>query len=128
MFSFINIIILLAIIFGLIFLQIKLCKHENKWLGLILPCLVCLLSFMFTFGSISYQVEIETQMTTTSDDNTSITEYTPIVTNNEDYVFQVIYTLLFINIPTIILLVIYLLHYKKVSRVDELKKMQLNDL
>lgn len=37
MFNIMNIIILLIIIVGGIFLQIFLSKKENKWLGLILP-------------------------------------------------------------------------------------------
>jgi hypothetical protein len=104
---FVNIILLTllipAAVAGLIWLQIFLSRRPNRWLGLILPALSFVLSWLFVFGLMD-----------TGDTWQNI--------------LLITVTLLLSNIPTIILLIIYAVIREKLRRKAQLDKMNIQDL
>jgi uncharacterized membrane protein HdeD (DUF308 family) len=90
---------------GIIVLQIFLSKRENKWLGLILPMISVLFSIIAVLGVGFY--------------------------GNESAIEIAIYLIgmfLLWNIPTIILMVIYLACREKFKKKKEIDKMNIQDL
>ena len=102
-----NLIILLILIVGGIFLQIFLSKKQNKWFGRILPIITFSFSILI---SLIYLL--------------SFMAGTPI--------WQIFITLLLVfvlyNIPTIVLCVIYKACREKINRNTEVQKMNIQDL
>jgi hypothetical protein len=90
---------------GIIILQIFLSKRENKWLGLILPMISVLFSIM-------------TLITLTVMWDVSVVER----------IGQSIMLLVVSNIPTIILMAIYLACREKSKKKKEMDKMNIQDL
>lgn len=88
--NFFVIILYIAVIALILWLQIKLSKHENKYLGLIIP------GIFFTLILLAY------------------IGWIPFVLGYENVVFMQITGFILFNIPTILLLLIY-----KVVRSDE---------
>ena len=107
MFFPIRTIIFLAIIIGIVFLQIFLSKKQNKWLGRILPIITFSFSILIT---LIYLL--------------SFMAGTPI--------WQIFITLLLVfglyNIPTIVLYIIYKACREKINRNTEVQKMNIQDL
>ena len=102
-----NVLILIMGMFlpGIIVLQIFLSKRENKWLGLILPMISVLFSIIAVLGVGFY--------------------------GNESAIEIAIYLIgmfLLWNIPTIILMVIYLACREKFKKKKEIDKMNIQDL
>ena len=102
---FLPIIIMSIFLPGIIILQIFLSKRENKWLGLILPMISVLFSIM-------------TLITLTVMWDVSVVER----------IGQSIMLLVVSNIPTIILMAIYLACREKSKKKKEMDKMNIQDL
>lgn len=98
-----NIILFVFVIGGLILLQTFLSKKENRWLGLILPVLAFLLSFIYPLNIMSTGDSAQT-------------------------IVAVIAVFLLCNIPTAIYLVIYFACREKFKRKRALEKMAAQDL
>lgn len=126
-----------GLLVGGIFLQIFLSKKESVWLGLVLP----VITFLFSLVTISLMV-LQTTIVTTGEtvtewiDGTAvteeITEAPPAASgqnaNASAAVSGIIVTFLYLNIPTVILLVIYLACRGKQKKLRELEKMSAQDL
>lgn len=101
----INLIILLLIFAGIIWLQLFLSKKSNKWFGLIIPAIFFVYSILLVLNIAVF-------------DNMSGWDVFSLLAS----------TFLLSNIPTIILLVIYFACREKIKRNDELQKMNIQDL
>lgn len=95
----------LALLAGVIFLQIYLSKRESKWPGLVLPIV------SFLFGAF-YPLNM----------------MAPSGGVNAGFIFQMIMVWLLGNIPTIIFLAIYFGCRSKQHRNNQLDKMNIQDL
>lgn len=102
---YIMIIVLLLSFGGIVWLEIFLAKKKNKVLGLILPAI----SFIYSLVIVLNIAVFET------------------VSGGEIFIL-VISTLLFSNIPTIILIAIYISSREKIKRNKEIEKMNIQDL
>jgi hypothetical protein len=104
--AIIQLLSILIVVGGIIFLQIFLCKKDNKWLGLVLPGLTLL-------GSILAVLNVPTSSITSLSLNGEIIQKT--VQHNEigDAVLQMVTIFLTFNLATAILLVIYARYRKK---------------
>jgi len=123
--------IFLAFVVGIIFLQIKLSKSENKWLGLILPIMSFLLSIFYVLGMALYTSFVSFEQTVLPDGTiieNIIEQGTKPITNTASFVFQVIYVLFITNIPTAILMIIYFSCRQMLKRSKEIDKMNIQDL
>lgn len=132
MFNIMNIIILLVLIVGGIFLQIFLSKKENKWLGLILPIITLTFSLIAVLGVSTYSTQTATVQQTSQDEEGTLIEETVIEEPNNlnigETIFQVIIVFVLYNIPTLILLAIYFACREKIKRHSMLDKMNIQDL
>jgi len=121
---------LLGILVGGVFLQIYLSKKNGKWLGLILPLITFSLSLLVVFGMAAY-VGSETFTVSEFVDGELVTRVV-----HEDHSRQpipgavagAIFAFIMMNIPTIILLVIYKVVREKDTRQREVEKMSVHDL
>jgi len=133
-----NLLILLLILGGVIWLQIYFSKQENKWLGLILPIILFLFSIMIVLSISAFWTltDVETLETTeTVSEMTNeviVTENTFMNQVEDSNTIQMIATIILIfllsNIPTVILLLIYFGERKKLNKGIELEKMNVLDL
>lgn len=98
-------VVLLLVFAGVIALEVFLSKRESKWLGLILPIITFLLSLVPVVRMVL--------------DN---------VLFNSLYLVKVGIVLLVGNIPTIVLLGVYLACREKIDRQSQLDKMNIQDL
>lgn len=105
MVAIVNVLILLAVLIVAIWLQIFLSGKENRWLGLILPLLSFSISLLMVFGLAIFD---------------GMTRW--------DVFRLVASTFLLANIPTVILVAIYLACREKRKRRKELEKMNVQDL
>ena len=94
-----------AFIAGVIWLQFFLSKRESRWLGLILPC-IC---FVYSWLIIMFTAVI--------DGTTKWEIFTSLAT-----------ILLVMNIPTVVLLAIYFGCREKIKRKKAIEKMNIQDL
>ncbi len=101
----INLLILLLIFAGIIWLQLFFSKKENKWLGLILPAIFFVYSLLMVLNIAVF------------DDMSGWNIFSLLAS-----------TFLLSNIPTIILLAVYLACRGKIKRNAELNKMSIQDL
>lgn len=127
-----SIIVLIALIAGIIFLQVYLSKAESKWLGLILPVVFFMISLLAVF-SITAFTSMSTQMHTVTENGKVINEVIEKTTNEPlmdrgSLIGTVIVTLFLYNIPTVILLLIYAACREKNKRNKHLDKMKVQDL
>lgn len=99
------ILFVLAILAGIVWLQIFLSKKDDKWPGLILPAITFGCSLLVIFSYAVYE-----GMT------------------NWDIFIALGMLFLLCNIPTLILLAIYLACREKNKRSKELEKMNISDL
>lgn len=99
----VNTLIALAFFAGIVFLQIFLSKRESKWPGLILPIISFIVALLFP-----------------------LLNYMP--SKDANYVVDMIVIFLLANIPTVILLGIYLGCRGKQQRKKQLEKMNIQDL
>jgi glucan phosphoethanolaminetransferase (alkaline phosphatase superfamily) len=119
-------IILLGICAGIIYLQIFLSKKENKWAGLIMPFISFGVSLMALFGILLFFVSTVTS-TYRMFDGEIITQTTQI-TATSSIILSAIYIFLLYNIPTGILLAIYVACRGKRKKQRDLEKMSIQDL
>ena len=89
-----RILILLAILAAIVFLQIYLSKRDNKWFGLILP-IICLLFALLI-------VPLNTMAPATGID--------------VDFVINLVLAFAVYNIPTVVFMVIYIVCRKQKSK------------
>lgn len=98
-------IVLLLFIAGIVWLQIFLSKKKSKVPGIILPSISFIYSLMMVLSIAAFQ------------------------TMKDGEVFGLIAsTLLLSNIPTIILIAIYIAAREKIKRIKEIEKMNIQDL
>ncbi|MCL2856681.1 MAG: hypothetical protein FWE19_03010 [Oscillospiraceae bacterium] len=120
--------ILLAVLVGIVFLQVYLSKKESKWPGLLLPLITFIISIMAVLGMAVY---VETGVFTQAEyiDGEWVVVLEEVrreVTLGA--VAGIISTFLLMNIPTVILLVIYASCRGKQCRQRALEKMSIQDL
>lgn len=128
-----TVIIFIAMIVGLIVLQIHLSKKENKVLGLILPIICLAFSIIISMAMTSFsavRVEKSEHVISMTDDGEVIEE---IVQPSEskatgEVLWQVIPTFLLLNIPTAVYLLIYFACREKVKKNSVLDKMAIIDM
>ncbi len=99
----INTLFLLAVLVGLVFLQIFLSKQESRWPGLLLPAIFMLFSLIAVFGVMAYDSVWQT-------------------------IGLVLSVFLLYNIPTAVFLTIYFVLRGKRKKRDELEKMNRQEL
>ena len=97
-------IFLLIIFIGSLFSQVYLSKRKDKVSGLILPAIYFLFSFRPLFSLWGHDIGVDIGV---------------------DSIIQI---LLFRNLPTFILIAIYILYRKKINRYKEIEKMNIQDL
>ncbi|MDF3002349.1 MAG: conserved rane protein of unknown function [Bacillota bacterium] len=131
---FVGLLILIALITGIVLLQIFLSKKESKWPGLVLPMIGLLIAIIAVFNIASF-----TSITTTGSgevingDGTVIQEITPEIITQGDQstpslVFTIVSVFLLYNIPTAILLAIYFSYREKPRQKKAIEKMKVQDL
>jgi hypothetical protein len=127
----ITLLIWLALIAGSIVLQIHLSKKESKWPGLIMPIIFFCISIIFVLG---YLLSTPVSMITTSmsvDTDGTIIEATGDVQTlvpPSMIIASTIFTFLIINIPTLVLMLIYIACRGKRNKQRALEKMSIQDL
>lgn len=127
------IIIALLLIGGIIYLQFLLSKKESKWPGLILPLLTLICSIIIVSGLVLYTAIPGTiTKQEISEDGTVLSEETTITHKPQltSAPTTIIIALPFIlyNIPTVILLAIYISCRGKRKRNLSIQKMKIQDL
>jgi hypothetical protein len=102
-----TVMVLGPVLTGVIFLQIFLSKKPNKWLGLILPIITFLISIILMIPSMEniFRIEFISRA-----------------------FFANMVACVFFNIPTVVLLAIYLIFRKKIRKANEIEKMRIQDL
>jgi len=137
-------IVLLALIAGIIVLQVFLSKKENKWLGLILPVISLFISLIAVFGIAAFSTVTTTASHQTIDENGVVILQEEIKGNfahtspeisetirifpASSLIFTVVSIFLLYNIPTAVLLVIYFACREKQNQKKALEKMKIQDL
>lgn len=101
----ISLAFLLVILIGMVFLQIYLSKRKNKWLGLILPGICFGYSLLIVFGYMAYA---------------GMSAGSTLVMVAGAFVMA--------NIPTIVLIAIYVACREKFKKNKEMEKMNIQDL
>ena len=96
-------IITLLFLVAITLLQIVLSKRESKWSGLIIPIISFALSILWILG-IPYYLSLS------------------------GLIFKVILVFIIANIPTAIFLIIYFICHKNVKKINEIDKMNIQDL
>lgn len=95
----------LAVLVGIVFLQIFLSKRESRWPGLILPVISFVVALLFPLNMVM-----------------------PPEGVTSSFIVEMIAAFLLANIPTIILLLIYFGFRGKKRRRKQLEKMNIQDL
>lgn len=101
----ISIFVLLLLIAGAIVLQIFLARRDSRWAGLVLPIISFAYSLLAVFGMAAYVGESTGQV-----------------------ILQAISILIFMNIPTFILVAIYFALKNERRKNKEINKMNIKDL
>lgn len=100
-----NLIVTLALLTGVIILQIYLSKRESKWPGLVFPIISFLFSLLYPLNMVA-----------------------PSEGVTVGFIVQMVIVWLLGNIPTIVLLAIYFGCREKKRRNKQLEKMNIQDL
>ena len=140
-------IISLAFLAGIVFLQVHLSKKESKWPGLILPVINFGMSMLIILGiglysvadtttSVIYRDSQYMQIEITADRNDE--PFASVVHHLADYgtinfapaaaIMTILFMLMFFNIPTAILLIIYAVCRSNRRKLAALDMMSLQDL
>lgn len=98
-------VIMLVVVIGFIWLQVFLSKRDNKRLGLILPITVFLFSLIYPLCMV-----------------------VPSNGVTVDFIIEMLFVLLLDNIPTVVLILIYISCRQKQNRNKQLDKMNIQDL
>lgn len=121
-------LLFLAFLAGIIWLQIFLSKKQNKWLGLIIP-FIC---FMFSLVAVlSWPMYTFTTISSVTENGTQIIEKTvsqPEKPGILPMFASVLPIFILLNIPTLIFLAIYIACREKLKLRAELDKMNIQDL
>lgn len=99
-----RLLIILACLVGMLCLQIYLCQKKSKWIGLALPAISFIMSFVWSFNRITYH------------DSSAMS------------IGGAIAIWLLYNIPTVILLLIYFTCRDRNYRKKQIEKMNIQDL
>ena len=137
----INLIISLLFLVGImaiiLFVQIKLSKNKNKYLGLILPIISFLTSILLILGWYTFSfstatitessnaVDVETGEVIEESELIEVEELDDI--DSPDFL-RLSYYFLLANIPTVILVGIYRSERNKLTMRKEIEKMKIDDL
>lgn len=128
----IGLVFLTAFPIGIIFLQIFLSKRENKWLGLMLPLLSFALSLIVISGLFLYSATKTVTIESIAEDGRVIKETVEQPTIQEPVTQTTLGTVaipfVLLNIPTAILIAIYIACREKRKRNLALDKMKIQDL
>ncbi len=114
-------IVMLAIIAGLIYLQFRLSKSENKYVGLVLPIIFLLLSLIVVFSQVAYY-----EMKVTVDG--VVTERNIVKDIGVENYIALIFPFLICNIPTTILMAIYSGERSKINTRKSIDRMKIEDI
>ena len=117
---------ILAIIIGLIILQIFLSKKESKWPGLMLPIISFSVSLLTLSGILLFTVQ--TGVVTRIEDGVVVEQIVSEIVPKTSVVIQAVYFFLMFNIPTMILLAIYGACRGRQKKKRDLEKMSALDL
>ena len=123
-------LLLLAVVVGAIFLQIHLSRKDSKWLGLILPIITLAISLIVVISMAAF-IQPAILYETTFVGGELVTNVISHRTDREtiyDALGAVIYTFILMNIPTIVLLIIYKAVRSKQNRKRDVEKMSIQDL
>ncbi len=101
----IMLICLIIMAVGVIFLQYKLSRNSNKWLGLVIPAICFLYSIIMVCSFANFDG-----------------------TGSWQLVFSVVCVFLISNVPTAILLTVYLYARSLNRKNEEINKMNIKDL
>lgn len=119
----INLLIMVLFLGGAIFLQLKLSRTESKLPGLILPGLTFLYSLMGAIGYASFYT-----ISSTSEMNGEIIEQTSQSGGTVGMLVGFVLMMLYMNIPTLVLLLLYFSERKKGNRKKDIERMKIEDL
>lgn len=121
-----------------IFIQIKLSRSENKYLGLILPVLSFLTAVLMVLGMSAFITMgsfVTTESSVTMDESGEIIEESEeVITDsgkmetNTENILGLGYVFLVSNIPTVILGGIYINERNKIDTKKSIEKMKIEDL
>lgn len=129
--SSIMIIVFLLILAGIVLLQIFLSKKRNKWLGLVIP-LICFIFSFISVLSISMYTTSSTSISKETADGVLIEEVQVKDNIKKPSIGEMLAmatpVFLVSNIPTIILLTIYFACMENIKGKRELEKMNVQDL
>lgn len=117
----ISLIVMLAIIAGLIYLQLRLSRSENKYVGLVLPVISFLLSLIVVLGQVAYY---ETKVMI----NGVVTEQNVVRDVGVENYIALIFPFLICNIPTIVLTAIYLGERSRINTKRAIDRMKIEDI
>lgn len=142
-FSLINLIIsllfMISIIAIIIFIQVKLSRSKNKFLGLIMPVISFLLSVLIILNIAAFSVLTSNTTTTTEtitkdgieeelEESNEITQNLGKDTITLDLAISMFLIFLLSNIPTVVLGGIYLSERNKIKVSKSIEKIKINDL
>ena len=123
----ITILVLVLLLGGVVCLQIFLSKRKNKWVGLILPIICFLLSLLPVISIPAYHVTSYQVM----DERGNVIEEkksAPVYEDMQLMVLQIMIIFVLSNIPTGILVGIYISYRENMKKNLELEKMNIQDL
>ena len=119
-------LVLLAVFAGIIVLQVFLSRQENKWAGLILPGISLFVSLIGVLGIVMFSAHTETQATIV--DGEIIEQTVNVFSPTAAIIGSAAYAFLLLNIPTVVLIAIYMACRGKQKRQSDLEKMSAQDL
>lgn len=127
-----SIIILLVLCVG-IALQVYLSKRKNKWVGLILPTVCIIVSLFVVLGIVTFTSVLTTQVTTVTDKGEMVEQVVDERKNEslmstKSLILSAGIIFVIYNIPTLILIGIYVGCRKKNKENLQLEKMNIQDL
>lgn len=127
----IDMIIILFLLTGSIWLQIFLSKNRNKWLGLIIP-LICFMFSITTVLSLVMFTNMESTLVTETINGVVVTDEVITLQSEKPSMISMLATatpvFIISNIPTVIFLAIYFACREKWKLRNELDKMNVQDL
>lgn len=132
-----SLLFVISIIAVGIFIQVKLSRSENKYLGLILPIFSFLSAVLMVIGLYSFTAGsfVTTVSVMTTDETGEIIEESEeVVTDSgkidltSETLLSTGYIFLVSNIPTVILGGIYISERNKINMKKSIKKMKIEDL